>query len=75
MSQLELTGVSQTTWEVDGDEFCVVGFNAQPTSMDEAIRLLQVALDCTELEARHAHRIIEEDGEFVTSVHDDIAQL
>ena len=75
MSQLEMTGVSQTTWEVDGTEFHVVGFTDEPTSMDEAIRLLQVALDCTELEARHAHRIIEEDGEFVTSVHEDIARL
>ena len=75
MSQLELTGVTQTTWEVDGTEFQVVGFTDEPTSMNEAIRLLQVALDCTELEARHAHRIIEEDGEFVTSVHEDIARL
>ena len=75
MNQLELTGVTQTVWEVDGDEFQVIGFQEEPTTTDEAIRMLQLALDCTELEARHAHRIIEEDGEFVTSVHDDIAHL
>ena len=75
MDQLDITGLTQTTWEVDGAEVHVVGFSQTPASMDEAIRLLQVALGCTELEARHAHRIIEEDGEFVTSVHDDIARL
>ena len=75
MHQLDITGLTQTTWEVDGAEVHVVGFSEEPESADHAVRLLQQALGCTELEARHAHRIIEEDGEFVTSVHDDIARL
>ena len=75
MYQREITGLTQTTWEVDGAELHVVGFSEEPTSANEAVRLLEAALGCTELEARHAHRIIQEDGEFVTSVHDDIARL
>ena len=75
MHQLDTAGLTQTTWEVDGDQLRVIGFSQKPASTDEAIRLLEVALGCTELEARHAHRTIQEDGEFVTSVHDDIAQL
>lgn len=66
--------ILDSTWDIDGIEYRVVRFDDTPTD-DEAVRLLQDALDCTVLEAEHAFRVICEDGEFVTSVHEDLDEL
>ena len=66
--------VVDTHWDVDGCEYRVVTLDDSP-QMHDAVRLLRDVLDCTELEAEHAYRVIREDGEFITSVQGDIEDL
>jgi hypothetical protein len=63
------------TWAVDGEEFVVVQSCDLPDTTAEQVEALMVALECSELEAWHALRIIREDGEFVMSVSADIDDL
>lgn len=69
------TSVPGFTWDVDGTEVVVVQrSDLRGTTADHVGTLMEV-LECSELEAWHALRIIREDGEFVTSVSSDIEDL
>lgn len=70
----ETADITETVWDVDGCAYRVVTLDECP-QMSDAVRLLRDVLDCTELEAQHAYRVIREDGEFITSVHGDIEEL
>ena len=68
--------VIETRWTVDGEDvFAVTVPNIDMSGSDDAVTALQVALDCSRLEAEHAYRVIVEDGEFVASVVSDIDGL
>jgi hypothetical protein len=68
-------GITTSIWEVDGTEYCIVKPAGKPVSADRQIAALMSLLECSELEASHALRIIREDGEFITSVQGDIDDL
>ena len=70
-----LEGVVERGWDVEGDELQVVRLEGTVRHEGHAIRVLQEALECSELEAEHAFRVICEDGEFVTSVRGDLDDL
>ena len=61
-------GITTSTWEVEGTEYRIVTPTNRPVSADRQIAALMALLECSELEASHALRIIMEDGEFITSV-------
>lgn len=67
--------IEALTWDVDGEQFLVVQSRDLPDTTGDQISALMVALECSELEAWHALRIIREDGEFVMSVSADIDDL
>lgn len=76
----EVAGVSdavigEALIDVDGREYRMLWLADQRGADDAAIEALREILECGDLEAEHAYRIIREDGEFITSVHDDIARL
>ncbi len=70
-----LEGVVERGWAVDGDELQVVRLQGAVRHERDAVRVLQDALECSELEAEYAFRVICEDGEFVTSVRGDLDDL
>ena len=68
-------GITTSIWEVEGIEYRIVKPTNRPVSADRQITALMTLLECSELEASHALRIIMEDGEFITSVQADIDDL
>ena len=66
----------ETTWTVDGEEvFAVALRDVHSSSHADAVAALELALECSRLEAEHAYRVIVADGEFVVSVSQDIDTL
>jgi hypothetical protein len=68
-------GITTSIWEVEGTEYRIVRPTNRPVSADRQITALMALLECSELEASHALRIIMEDGEFIMSVQADIDDL
>lgn len=75
MDNYSTDGITTSTWEVEGIEYRIVKPTNRPVSADRQIAALMALLECSELEATHALRIIMEDGEFITSVQADIDDL
>ena len=72
-------GVTEMTWEVDGEEYQLVRFADVPgrTDGDEdgMVEFLSDLMGCNRLEAEYAYRILMEDSEFIVSVTNDIDAL
>ena len=66
---------TEMTWEVDGEEYQLVRFTDVPQTRAEMVEFLGELLGCNQLEAEYAYTIMMEDGEFITSVQNDIDSL
>lgn len=75
MDNTNHTATTEMTWEADGDEYQLVRFTDVPNDRDGMVEFLQEIMNCNRLEAEHAYRLLMEDGEFITSVQNDIDSL
>lgn len=75
MNHSKLEGTTETTWEVDGEEYQLVRFSDVPETPEAMVEFLGELLGCNRLEAEYAYRILMEDSEFITSVTNDIDSL
>lgn len=75
MSHSNLESTTAQTWEVDGEEYQLVGISDVPDTTEGMVEVLGELLGCNRLEAEYAYRILMEDSEFITSVTNDIDSL
>jgi len=75
MSHSNLESTTAMTWEVDGEEYQLVGISDVPDTAEGMVEVLGELLGCNRLEAEYAYRILMEDSEFITSVTNDIDSL